>query len=272
MERFSTSEGKRMARILADLNPEELARFESFQRSTLKNNAVSTFVASRLLDNRAGHYLSRGGAAFYFGSTTDGRAPFDSRDPVAMLHRCPGKLARGGTNIAAGEERETNIPPLRDLVACDSAQEITVVVSTLAKMYAQRLVRSSRSVATVGGHPIDAPLLPQHILEAHRCRVKAGLDPGFFMQPLRGSGSESISSGRRTRPVIGCGGIGDVGGSTFGAAALGITDRNKIKLQATLAAQEAFDESVGNTGGDSNFNDIENDSNDPNKAIDKTKS
>jgi hypothetical protein len=76
-------------------------------------------------------------------------------------------------------------PALSHLCAPGQAEEITIVVSTLAKSYAQRLITAARRAA-----PDDTPIQPQHILNALEERKAQGLDPGFFLQA-----SHSASSG-----------------------------------------------------------------------------
>eukprot|EP00593_Proboscia_inermis_P012191 CAMPEP_0171306594 /NCGR_PEP_ID=MMETSP0816-20121228/16611_1 /TAXON_ID=420281 /ORGANISM="Proboscia inermis, Strain CCAP1064/1" /LENGTH=116 /DNA_ID=CAMNT_0011788263 /DNA_START=310 /DNA_END=660 /DNA_ORIENTATION=- len=104
-------------------------------------------------------------------------------------------------------------------------------------MYAQRLVTAARRLSTAEGYPDDQPLLPRHILEARRHRVKAGIDPGFFIK--------SSNNLRKT----GWGGGGGIlcGESSMldnpsSAAAVGTNDRHGLKLVAALAAQDAYDD------------------------------
>jgi len=166
----------------------------------------------------------------------------------------------GGNSIAGGDGSEVDgrnglrssgtgnnndIPPLDNLVVPNSALEIVAVVSTLAKCYGQRLVAAARRVANVeeamakltrespeknlenGGHSkpprIISPLLPHHFREAHRHRVQAGIDPGFWMAARP---SMATSAG------------------VIGSAALGTFDWNRTNYLAALAAQDAYDEHV----------------------------
>lgn len=69
-------------------------------------------------------------------------------------------------------------PVLSELCAPGQAEEITTVVSTLAKAYAQRLVTTARKLA-----PTNGSIEPQHIMKAYEERRAQGLDPGFFLQP-----------------------------------------------------------------------------------------
>jgi hypothetical protein len=70
-------------------------------------------------------------------------------------------------------------PVLSEVCAEGQAEEITVVVSTLAKAYAQRLVTAARRLVDGSNQPIE----PQHIIKAYEERRAQGLDPGFFLQP-----------------------------------------------------------------------------------------
>jgi hypothetical protein len=76
-------------------------------------------------------------------------------------------------------------PVLSEVCAEGQAEEITVVVSTLAKAYAQRLVTAARRL--VDGTNNHQPIEPQHIIKAYEDRRAQGLDPGFFLQPAESS-------------------------------------------------------------------------------------
>lgn len=60
------------------------------------------------------------------------------------------------------------------------ANEITIIVSTLAKIYAQRLCTEARKYAET-----NQPVEPHHILQAFEQRRARGLDPGLFLQPTQ---------------------------------------------------------------------------------------
>jgi hypothetical protein len=84
----------------------------------------------------------------------------------------------------------TRRPPiLSELVAPGHAEEICLVVSTLAKAYAQRLVTAARSLAAAASvsnnnNNDDEAIEPKHIMKAFQQRQGRGQDPGFFfMQP-----------------------------------------------------------------------------------------
>lgn len=146
-------------------------------------------------------------------------------------------------------------PPLENLVVPSSASEIVAVVATLAKCYGQRLVAAAKRMADAEEeeHDIDGtapnasstaqkPLLPRHLLEAHRHRSRAGVDPGFWMAD-RTDGSKFGSAFKN-------GGVG-----TAEAAALGTVDRDKTCYLAALAAQDAFDREVEEEEGEINRHD-----------------
>lgn len=70
-------------------------------------------------------------------------------------------------------------PVLSELCAPGQGEEICIVVSTLAKAYAQRLMTAANRLATSP----DEPTTPEQILQAFHDRQAKGLDPGFFLQP-----------------------------------------------------------------------------------------
>jgi hypothetical protein len=117
---------------------------------------------------------------------------------------------------------------LDDVVAPGQADEITVVVCTLAKAYAQRLVTAARRVAAAEGLEESKPLQPSHLLKAHHSRIQAGLDPGFFLQKPRATAVTETSW------VV--------------AAALGTVDKNELARNAALAAQEEYDKYMESKG------------------------
>ena len=90
-------------------------------------------------------------------------------------------------------ERATTIsscrrpPILSELVAPGHAEEICIVVSTLAKAYAQRLVTAARNLAAAATSSSNntsnnnEPIEPKHIMKAFQQRQGRGQDPGFFL-------------------------------------------------------------------------------------------
>lgn len=82
------------------------------------------------------------------------------------------------------EHGETNrAPVLSELVAPGQSEEICIVVSTLAKAYAQRLVTTARLLA---GSPSER-IQPEDVMKAFQQRKDEGKDPGFFMQAAAGT-------------------------------------------------------------------------------------
>ena len=85
--------------------------------------------------------------------------------------------------------RRKQVPVLSHVCAPGQSEEIVIVVNTLAKAYAQRLVTAARRAA-----PDDTPIQPQHILDAFQERQAQGLDPGFFLQPSEQSTSLQLNN------------------------------------------------------------------------------
>ena len=108
------------------------------------------------------------------------------------------------------------------MVPPGQADEITIVVSTLAKAYAQRLVTAARRVAAAEGADESTPLTPDQVMKAYHSRVQAGLDPGFFLRKPKVSNAVAESSAAV-------------------AAALGTVDTYALQRSAALAAQEEYD-------------------------------
>jgi hypothetical protein len=101
---------------------------------------------------------------------------------------------------------------LADLVQPGQADPISMVVATLAKVYAQRLVSAAQSLALedsnnssnnegVTADEQQNPLQPRHLWRAWEHRKRQGLDPGFFLQANEGL---QWSSGGQTAQVHDC--------------------------------------------------------------------
>jgi len=74
--------------------------------------------------------------------------------------------------------------PLADLVAAGrQAPEITLVVSVLAKIYAQRIVQTAVQLRGNSTTSETSPLTAAQLRQAFHERQRQGLDPGFFLQP-----------------------------------------------------------------------------------------
>jgi hypothetical protein len=166
------------------------------------------------------------------------------RRRVAMDQPLPYILGnlKNGASSQDGTVTKQQIPPLDALVVPDSASEIVAVVSTMAKCYAQRLVAAARRVADAEDEAAKLeseegeselsktktiePLQLHHYMEAHRHRVNAGIDPGFWMQDMIKKGSEAKGVGAAE------------------AAAVGRKNNWNNAYLAALAAQDAYDEMV----------------------------
>mmetsp|Transcript_7563 Transcript_7563/g.14317 ORF Transcript_7563/g.14317 Transcript_7563/m.14317 type:complete len:190 (-) Transcript_7563:896-1465(-) len=129
-------------------------------RSSLSSDAVSNYVAHCLVQHfdRAQKYKKR----------RIELACRNSRDTLTLTF-----------GVASSD---LPLPPLSEFVASGASNHITLVVATVAKIYAQRLVKAARDVATRDGYHSDCALLPEHVLQAYETRVRQGKDPGFYMQ------------------------------------------------------------------------------------------
>jgi hypothetical protein len=119
-------------------------------------------------------------------------------------------------------------PILSHLCAPGEANEITMIVSALSKIYAQRLVHDARQFAQP-----NQPVQPQHILKAFEERRAQGLDPGLFLQPAQSSTvivSEDDSFDRRRMAALRLQDIYDKEhGSTTNAEDDGFDDKSQSK-------------------------------------------
>ena len=148
------------------------------------------------------------------------------------------------------QQKQRVIPSLSNLVVANSSQEIVTIVSTLAKCYGQCLVAAAKRVAnvtttatattdndnaaTAGNDP--TPLRPHHFIEAYEHRVRAGLDPGFWMMGSNTTTTTTTIGGGRGRSA--CNGVTE-------AAALGVKNygnNDTWYYHAALAAQNIYDE------------------------------
>jgi hypothetical protein len=158
------------------------------------------------------------------------------------------------------------------------AQDIVTVVSTLAKIYAQRLAAAAVQVSQQRWHQqqqqkqpprsdddspsrvgngqrasVDRPLEPEDVLEAYRLRAAAGLDPGFYLQPHDGISAGSIAPPTPTAAIANL--LTSTGGSGGGGEYLGLLGQNhsnhlgeaavleQHRRLAALAAQDEYDKS-----------------------------
>lgn len=191
-----------MTQVLNTFSSLEQSRFEAYRRSTFRGDSISKYVA---------HCL--GVAHEYAYARSERTRQLMDGDSLGMAN------ARSETAMKNDAKRQFTNVALHDMVAPGQSEGIVVIVSTLAKAYAQRLVAAARRVADD-----DGPLLPQHIEAAHASRAQAGLDPGFFLQ----------------RPSKAVGAVP----STIEAAALGTTDAYEQLRNAALEAQEQYDKTA----------------------------
>ena len=183
--RTATADGQYMAKILSTFSKMEQSRFEAFKRVSFPCNAISRYVA---------HCLA------------------ERQQPLRQAHESSNP---NPTKVLAGP---TGPPQLQDLVVPGHDEEITTVVATLAKAYAQRLCAAAKAQqkqggSTTGGEGAEAPLQPEHVLQAFYARKQQGQDPGFFLQP-----NESITLGTQND-----------------------SSKEQMKRVAALSAQDEFD-------------------------------
>jgi hypothetical protein len=132
-----------MSQILSTFSSVEHSRWEAYRRVVFPGDAVERYVALALRE----HMIRRHG-----------------QHPPPTINSTTTKPLQ-----------------LRDLVVPQQAHEIGLVVSTLAKAYAQRLVTAAIAERNKSSNS-NEPLAPEHILKAHETRQAQGLDPGFFLQ------------------------------------------------------------------------------------------
>lgn len=149
----TTSEGAEISKVLSTLTAEEQQRFAAYRRCSLPAQKVSKFVATSLISNskyldqtrKLGQDLNG-----QHGTKKNKSNHFDSHSP----------------------------PPLKDLVAPKSANDIVVTVATLGKIYAQRLVKEAFKLQNQTSSSAGGPLKPEHILQA----VDSGRMGQLFME------------------------------------------------------------------------------------------
>jgi hypothetical protein len=263
-----------MTQVLRTLDKIETSRFEAFRKSALPSNAIRDYLAHLLLLHQHDHLAARcrnttgllvGNATTIATSTTTNGSPANSSGGITS-----GQLGTGMPHLEHAmmkvmtQSCKDRRRPLHDLVQPNEADSIVVVVSALAKAYAQRLVTAARRVANVmqedeltvshenGNDGATTPhnrrrmplrrqqkaLKAHHIQLAHDARVKAGLDPGFFLQRQAPSGSSTTTHSRgMAAPTASWPCPGKIA-----AAALGQVDRHELLRQAALQAQEDYDQ------------------------------
>jgi hypothetical protein len=187
-----------MARMLSTFSQLEQSRFEAYKRATLPADAVQEWIAAMLVHR------------------------------LALLAQ-PSTTTTSTTVVRS--------PLLSELVTPGCHDEIGMVVSTAAKVYAQRLVAAAIRIAatakgtnaecansptttTLSSSSTAAALQPELIWQAVQERRGNGLDPGFYLQP---NDCYQWSSG------------GVVGGRSA----------HEQRRLAALEAQEAYDKEFG---------------------------
>ena len=159
--RTATAEGQIMAQVLSTFSRLEQSRFEAFRRVTFPKDAISKYVAHCLIEEQH-RPVSQGVPTAPDTKTTVGSKPI--REPI-----------------------------LSEVVAPGQAEDITIVVATLAKAYAQRLVTAAKRNATI----------------RHNAKVKASISSTPFSSPQAPTNLFASSSAATTSPspaVVGKGG------------------------------------------------------------------
>ena len=173
-----------MAQVLSTFSRVEQSRFEAFRRSTFSRDAISDYIAECMVQTQEQrHGLSTSGCKQYYNCKTNAKPkPTVSTRSSSTKGQTidTGTKKIGSAKAAPAASSKTNIK-LENLCVPGQAEEITIVVSTLAKSYAQRLVTAARRKSSTSD---NVPIQPQHILDAFKERQSLGLDPGFFLQPL----------------------------------------------------------------------------------------
>ena len=167
-----------MAQVLSTFSRLEQSRFEAFRKAAFHGDAIAKYVAHCLI-----HEQHRPVSA--------GNTSVDAPD---IRTRIPGASSGPTDRDGKQKARFRNLRPnphyqrrlvLSELVAPGQAQDITVVVSTLAKEYAQRLVLAARRHTAerllVNNEEESEAISPEDLLQAFSDRQARGLDPGFFL-------------------------------------------------------------------------------------------
>jgi hypothetical protein len=121
--RTATAEGQIMAQVMSTFSRLEQSRFEAFRRATFPQDVIAKYVAHCLMEEQH-RPISKG---ILSGTTI----PLSSSSLLSS---------------PAGQHRE---PILSELVAPGQAEDIALIVSILAKAYAQRLVTAACRHATI---------------------------------------------------------------------------------------------------------------------------
>mmetsp|Transcript_21863 Transcript_21863/g.51576 ORF Transcript_21863/g.51576 Transcript_21863/m.51576 type:complete len:338 (-) Transcript_21863:72-1085(-) len=213
LDKTADKEGKTMAQVMSTFTKLEQSRFEAFRRVTFPADTVSKFVAHCLIE--------------------------EQHRPVSE-----------GVHVSTEKEKSSasitkrRPPILSEVCAPGQASEITMIVSSLAKSYAQRLVTAARQKAidritaqqkkddtaddgrhAAGGGVGDGivAITRNDVQKALEERRKNGIDPGFFLPPT------STVKYSRNRSIL----------------TLNDTESQQLKLLAALQAQDEYDKVHG---------------------------
>ena len=144
-------------------------------------------------------------------------------------------------------------PSLSNLVAPGSASKITSVVTTIAKIHAQRLVQSARSIASAQGYSKDEKLQIHHLMEAHRVRSK--YKSGFFMHSSSSTHQSNTNNNNYMNRDDHHSNCTSMSMDSNFAAAFGRLDKNRVQYEAALQAQEMYDKIMQDCNQNQNEND-----------------
>jgi hypothetical protein len=288
IDRTATVEGTEMKQVLSTFSKLEQSRFEAFRKASFPGDAIGTYVAHCLIHEQH-RSISTGDIDKSTSSSERGGGNEEAAVAVATNTSTASIVSNStrlrylrpttATATAATGERRKKEPILSDVVATGQSGDITVVVSTLAKAYAQRLVLAARkySIERRNRHKIssvhdensnndddeeeeeeeeeDIAISPEDILTAYADREVRGLDPGFFLQ-ARGTKNNSGSSNS---------------GCTNVNLLLTDTDqRYTLNRSVVLSAQDDYYNNMKNENDNDNDrnNDSDNDNDNDNMEID----
>jgi hypothetical protein len=126
--RTATAEGQIMAQVMSTFSRLEQSRFEAFRRATFPRDAIAKYVAHCLIEEQH-RPISRGVLP---GNTIQSHVGPD-----------------GDNNPQPNSRHRHREPVLSEVVAPGQAEDIALIVSILAKAYAQRLVTAARRHAAI---------------------------------------------------------------------------------------------------------------------------
>jgi hypothetical protein len=116
-KRTATAEGQIMAQVLSTFSRMEQSRFEAFRRATFPRDAIAKYVAHCLIE--------------------------EQHRPIAQ------GIPTTSATTTIRTSKPLREPILSEVVAVGQAEDISIVVATLAKAYAQRLVTAARRHASI---------------------------------------------------------------------------------------------------------------------------